>query len=88
MKKANGGKSSISVKSYVLIVYGGNQVLVSGGNRNQGPMSVSVLEPKLYFLKPKKKVSKSFNFSHVSHFFLGDISFYKLKNKPRFSKII
>ena len=53
------------------------------GNRNQSPISVS--EPKFFFPKPKLSVS---NFSHVSHFFLGDMSFYKLENKPRSSKII
>ena len=39
------------------------------GNRNQGPISVSVSEPKLFFPKPKLQ-----NFSNFLIFFcLGDI---------------
>ena len=38
-----------------------------------------------FFTKPKLSVS---NFSHVSHFFLGNMSFQKLENKPRSSKLI
>ena len=35
------------------------------GNRNQSPISVSVLEPKLFFPKPKLFFQKISNFSHV-----------------------
>ena len=37
------------------------------GNRNQGPISVSLSKSKFFF--------SVLNFSHVSHFFLGDMSF-------------
>ena len=40
---------------------------------------------EIFFPKPKLFFS---NFSDISHFFLGDMSFWKLVNKPRYSKII
>ena len=54
-------------------------------DRNQGPISVSVLEQKLFSLKLKLffnlKKNQFFPFSW------GDVSFYKLENKTRSSKI-
>ena len=49
------------------------------GNRNQGPISVSVSELK-FFSGNRYFLFKFFSFFPTS---LGNISFYKLQNKPR-----
>ena len=50
------------------------------GNRNQGSILVSVSEPKFFFPKPKLFIFKFFSFFPTS---LGNISFHRLRNKPR-----
>ena len=55
------------------------------GNRNQGPILVSISEPKLFFPKPKlffqKKVQKRFKLLSCFPPSWGD--FYKLEKKSR-----
>ena len=57
-------------QTYLIVVYNQNHGF-GIRNQNQSPILVLVSEPNFFFLKPKVSVS---NFSHVSHFFLGDMS--------------
>ena len=47
------------------------------------PKSNFSIRAEIFFPKPKLSVS---NFSHISHFFLGDLSFWKFEDKSRSSK--